>query len=243
MSNRCEGKVAIVTGGARGQGERIVATLAGEGCSVVIGDVLDDEGKAVADALGQNTIYTHLDVTDPAGWSDAVALATSVFGGVDILVNNAAIYRKQLLEDETVAELDKILDVNLHGPFLGIQAVIPAMRARGGGSIVNVSSLAGTTSYPAHGSYSMSKWALRGLTRTAAIELAASNIRVNAVLPGNIRTTMSPTTAAPDGEAPTGLKRQADPQETANVVLFLASDDASFVNGTDLVADGGSLLG
>ena len=106
---------------------------------------------------------------------------------------------------------------------------------------MNVSSLAGATSYLAHASYSMSKWGLRGLTRTAAIELAPSNIRVNAVLPGNIRTGMSPTTASAD--SPTGLKRQADPQETASVVLFLASDDASFVNGTDVIADGGSLLG
>ncbi|WP_038170037.1 SDR family NAD(P)-dependent oxidoreductase [Tomitella biformata] len=241
MRNRFEGRVAIVTGGARGQGEQIVRTLSREGCSVVVGDVLDDEGKALAGDLGKSVVYTRLDVTDQADWADAVALATSTFGGLDILVNNAGIYRRQLLEDETVADLDKVLDVNLHGPFLGIQAVIPAMRARNGGSIVNVSSLAGTTSYPAHGAYSMSKWALRGLTRTAAIELAPSNIRVNAVLPGNIRTSMSPTTAAAD--APTGLKRQADPQETANVVVFLASDDASFVNGTDVIADGGSVLG
>lgn len=241
MPNRFEGRVAIVTGGSRGQGEQIVRTLAREGCSVVIGDVLDDQGKQVADDLGTAVVYTRLDVTNPADWAAAVASATSTFGGLDILVNNAAIYRRQLLEDETVAELDRVLDVNLHGPFLGIQAAVPAMRARGGGSIVNVSSLAGTTSYPAHGAYSMSKWALRGLTRTAAIELAPSNIRVNAVLPGNIRTGMSPTTAS--GETPTGLKRQADPQETAHAVVFLASDDASFVNGTDIVADGGSLLG
>ncbi|MGW0017129.1 SDR family NAD(P)-dependent oxidoreductase [Rhodococcus sp. NPDC003382] len=241
MPHRFEGKVAIVTGGARGQGEQIVRTLAREGCSLVIGDVLDDLGKTVADDLGESVVYTHLDVTVEADWADAVALAESTFGGLDVLVNNAAIYRKQLLEDETVADLDKVLAVNLHGPFLGIQAVTPAMRARGGGSIVNVSSLAGTTSYAGHGAYSMSKWALRGLTRTAAIELEPSKIRVNAVLPGNIRTDMSPTTAS--AETPTGLKRQADPQETANVVVFLASDDASFVNGTDVVADGGSLLG
>ncbi|GAB2466978.1 SDR family oxidoreductase [Streptomyces chlorus] len=241
MPYRFEGKVAIVTGGARGQGEQIVRALAREGCSVVIGDVLDDLGKNLADELGESVVHAHLDVTAPSDWADAVALATSAFGGLDILVNNAAVYRRQLLEDETLAELDKVLDVNLHGPFLGIQAVVPAMRARQGGSIVNVSSLAGTTSYAAHGSYSMSKWALRGLTRTAAIELVSSGIRVNAVLPGNLRTTMSPTTAG--GETPTGLKRQADPSETANVAVFLASDDASFVNGTDVVADGGSLLG
>ena len=241
MSHRFEGKVAIVTGGARGQGEQIVRLLAGEGCSVVLGDVLEQEGAAVAGELGESVVFTRLDVTAPVEWANAVALATSVFGGLDVLVNNAGIYRRQLLEDETVADIDAVIHVNLHGPFLGIQAAIPAMRARGGGSIVNVSSLAGTTSYPAHGAYSMSKWALRGLTRTAAIELAPSNIRVNAVLPGNIRTDMSPTTGGSD--VPVGLKRQADPQETANVVVFLASGDASFVNGTDVIADAGSLLG
>lgn len=241
MSHRFEGKVAIVTGGARGQGEQIVRLLNGEGCSVVLGDVLEQEGAAVAGELGDSVLFTRLDVTNPVDWANAVALATSVFGGLDVLVNNAGIYRRQLLEDETVADIDAVIRVNLHGPFLGIQAAIPAMRARGGGSIVNVSSLAGTTSYPAHGAYSMSKWALRGLTRTAAIELAPSNIRVNAVLPGNIRTDMSPTTGSSD--VPVGLKRQADPEETANVVVFLASNDASFVNGTDVVADAGSLLG
>jgi len=239
--NRFTGKVAIVTGGARGQGEQIVRTMAREGCSVIVGDVLDGPGRAVAASLGDSVVYTHLDVTSENDWTNAVTLAQSTFGGLDVLVNNAAIYRRQLLEDESLADLDKVLRVNLHGPFLGIKAAAPAMRARGGGSIVNVSSLAGATSYPAHGSYSMSKWALRGLTRTAAIELAPSSIRVNAVLPGNIRTDMSPTTAA--REVPTGLKRQADPQETTNVVAFLASDDSSFVNGTDVVADGGSLLG
>lgn len=241
MSHRFEGKVAIVTGGARGQGEQIVRLLNGEGCSVVLGDVLEQEGAAVAGELGDSVLFSRLDVTNPVEWANAVALATSAFGGLDVLVNNAGIYRRQLLEDETVADIDAVIRVNLHGPFLGIQAAIPAMRARGGGSIVNVSSLAGTTSYPAHGAYSMSKWALRGLTRTAAIELAPSNIRVNAVLPGNIRTDMSPTTGSSD--VPVGLKRQADPEETANVVVFLASNDASFVNGTDVVADAGSLLG
>lgn len=240
MTHRFEGKVAIVTGGARGQGEQIVRLLADEGCSVMIADLLDGPGQRLADELGGRVVYAQVDVTSEADWDDAVATVETTFGGLDILVNNAAIYRRQLLEEETVADLARVMDVNLYGPFLGIKAVTSAMRERGGGSIVNVSSLAGTTSYPAHGSYSMSKWALRGLTRTAAIELAPAGIRVNAVLPGNIRTDMSPTTTS--GEHPTGLKRQADPSETANAVVFLASGDSSFVNGTDLVADGGSLL-
>lgn len=241
MPHRFEGKVAIVTGGARGMGEQIVRLLVREGCAVMIADVLEGPGKALADELGDRAVYACVDVASEADWEDAVATVEITCGGLDVLVNNAAIYRRQSLENETVAEIDKVMAVNLHGPFLGIKAVATAMRERGGGSIVNVSSLAGTTSYAAHGAYSMSKWALRGLTRTAAIELEPSGIRVNAVLPGNIRTEMSPTTAS--GETPTGLKRQADPSETANAVVFLASDESSFVNGTDLIADGGSLLG
>lgn len=241
MSDRFTERVALVTGGARGQGEQIVRLLVGEGCRVVIGDVLDEAGVALAAELGDRAVFTHLDVTDPTCWEAAVGVATSTYGGLDILVNNAGVYRRQKIEDETVAELDKILDVNLHGPFLGIQAVVPALRERGGGSIVNVSSLAGVRSYPAHAAYSMSKWAVRGLTRTAAIEFAPSKIRVNAVVPGNIATSMSPTTGTSIDD-PTGLKRQADPVETAQVVAFLASDQSSFVNGTDVVADGGSLL-
>ena len=131
MTHRFEGKVAIVTGGARGQGEQIVRTLAREGCSVVLGDVLDDQGKSVADDLGNSVVHTRLDVTTETDWAAAAALAMSTFGGLDVLVNNAGIYRRQRLQDETVTDLNEILAVNLHGPFLGIQAVIPAMRAPG----------------------------------------------------------------------------------------------------------------
>lgn len=241
MSHRFIDRVAIVTGGARGQGEQIVRALADEGCRVVIGDVLDEEGAALAAELGEQTRFTHLDVTAPDSWASAVALTTSTFGGLDVLVNNAGVYRLKRIEDETVDGIDQVLAVNLRGSFLGIQAVVPALRERGGGSIVNISSLAGVRSYSAHAAYSMSKWAIRGLTRTAAIEFAPSRIRVNAVVPGNIATAMSPTTGIAIDD-PTGLKRQAAPEETAKVVAFLASDDASFVNGTDVVADGGSLL-
>lgn len=241
MRGRFEGKVAVVTGGARGLGEQVVRTLVAEGCRVLVGDVLDDLARGLAEDLGESVVAAHLDVTSPSDWRAIVEDAHARFGGVDVLVNNAALYRRQALEDELLADLDRILAVNLHGPLLGIQAVAPSMRARGGGAIVNVSSLAGTTAYPGHGSYGMSKWAVRGLTRTAAIELAPSRIRVNAVLPGNLRTSMSPTTAS--GDVPSGLKRQGAPEEVANVIAFLASEQASFINGTDVVADGGSLLG
>lgn len=149
MPHRFEGKVAIVTGGARGMGEQIVRLLVREGCAVMIADVLEGPGQALADELGDRAVYACVDVASEADWEDAVATVEITFGGLDVLVNNAAIYRRQSLENETVAEIDKVMAVNLHGPFLGIKAVATAMRERGGGSIVNVSSLAGSTCHRA----------------------------------------------------------------------------------------------
>jgi 3alpha(or 20beta)-hydroxysteroid dehydrogenase len=237
-----DGKVAIVTGAARGQGEAEARLFVKEGARVVLGDVLDDLGTAVAQSLGDAAVYAHLDVSSEGDWRAVLDTTVAAFGGVDILVNNAAIYWRRLLEEETIEDLDRLLAVNLRGPFLGIKTVAGAMRARGRGAIVNVASTAGIVSYPGHGAYSMSKWGLRGLTRTAAIELAPAGIRVNCLAPGGVDTAMAPP---PDPNAPadvSGTRRRADPDEIAQVVAFLVSDAASFVSGTDLVADGGQLL-
>jgi 3alpha(or 20beta)-hydroxysteroid dehydrogenase len=233
-----DGKVAIVTGAARGQGEAEARLFVKEGARVVLADVLDELGTAVAQSLGAAAVYAHLDVSSEDDWRAVLDTAVTAFGGVDILVNNAAIYWRRLLEEETVEDLDRLLAVNLRGPFLGIKTVAGAMRARGRGAIVNVASTAGIVSYPGHGAYSMSKWGVRGLTRTAAIELAPAGIRVNCVAPGGVDTVMAPP---PDLNAP-GSRRRADPDEIAQVVAFLVSDAASFVSGTDLIADGGQLL-
>lgn len=238
-----DGRVALITGGARGQGEAEARLFVEEGARVVLGDVLDDLGREVATTLGDAAIYVHLDVSDETSWSDAVSSAVDAFGGIDVLVNNAAIHWARPIEEEILADLDRLLSVNLRGPFLGIRAVAPVMRGAGrGGAIVNISSTAGVVSYPGHAAYTMSKWGLRGLTRTAAIELAEDRIRVNCVCPGGVDTDMA---AKADPLAPTdttGLRRRADPEEIARVVAFLSSDAASFVSGTDVIADGGLLL-
>jgi 3alpha(or 20beta)-hydroxysteroid dehydrogenase len=238
-----EGRVAIITGGSRGQGEAEARMFVKEGAKVIVADVIDDLGQEVADSLGDSAVYVRLDVSSEDAWKEAVATAVEVFGGVDILINNAAIYWRHRIEEETVADLDRLLSVNLRGAFLGIRAVAPVMRASGrGGSIVNIASTAGIVSYPGHAAYSMSKWGLRGLTRTAAIELAPDRIRVNCVAPGGVDTLMASQASADLAPDETGLRRRADPDEIAQVVVFLASDAASNVTGTDLIADGGGLL-
>lgn len=240
-----EGRVAIITGGARAQGEAEGRLFVEEGARVVLADVLDDEGKEVAAALGDSAVYVHLDVSDEGQWADTVSTAVSTFGGLDVLVNNAAVHRVRRIEEENLADVERLLSVNLRGPFLGIRAAAPAIRSGGrGGAVVNISSTAGVSSYAGHAAYSMSKWGLRGLTRAAAIELAPDRIRVNCVCPGGVDTAMSRTSGddhVPEDD-PSGLRRRADAVEIARVVAFLSSDAASNVNGTDVIADGGLLL-
>jgi 3alpha(or 20beta)-hydroxysteroid dehydrogenase len=236
-----EGRIGLVTGAARGQGEASARLFVKEGAKVVVADVLDGPGEAVAASLGDAAIYVHLDVSDEGQWAQAVAAAVDAFGGLDALVNNAAIHWSKPIEEETVADLDRLLSVNLRGAFLGIRSVVGQMRRSGrGGSIVNIASTAGIVSYPGLAAYSMSKWGIRGLTRTAAIEFAKDRIRVNCVCPGSIDTAMSTNRDAPPD--PSGLRRLAAVDEIAQVVAFLASDAASNVTGTDLIADGGGLL-
>jgi 3alpha(or 20beta)-hydroxysteroid dehydrogenase len=238
---RLMNKVAIITGAARGQGEAHARRFVAEGARVLLADVLDEAGAGVTAELGPNAAYRHLDVSSPSDWGAAVQDATQRFGGVDILVNNAAIHHIRMLEEETEAEFERILRVNLVGAFLGMQTVLPAMRARGGGSIVNVSSTAGIKGYPGHGAYGASKWGLRGLSKVAAVEFGADHIRVNSVHPGPIRTDMMPQDEA-SLERFRGLPlgRHGEPEEVSELVIFLASDAASFITGTEHIIDGGS---
>jgi 3alpha(or 20beta)-hydroxysteroid dehydrogenase len=241
-----DGKVALITGAARGQGEAEARLFCLEGANVVVSDVLDEQGEAVASALGDRAMYVHLDVSDPAQWAAAVEKTLDRFGAVNVLINNAAIFWVKPLIEETVEGLDRIWAVNLRGPFLGIQAVYPHMSTAGGGAIVNIASTAGVTGYPRMVAYTTAKWGLRGLTRVAAAELAADGIRVNCIAPGGVDTEM-PRLAGLNsdaaGSSPGNLMgRLADPEEIARVALFLVSDAASFITGTDVVADGGGLL-
>jgi 3alpha(or 20beta)-hydroxysteroid dehydrogenase len=245
---KLDGRTAIITGAARGQGEAEARLFVAEGANVIVADVLDDAGEAVAASLGDAAVFTRLDVRDAASWERAVTLAQERFGGLDVLVNNAGILRRGTVEGATMDEYDAIVAVNQTGVFLGLRAVAPAMRAAGGGAIVNISSAAGFTGTPGLAAYAMTKWAVRGLTKTAALELADAGIRVNSVHPGIIATDMLLDVGMPDrgveaGRTANPLGRAGTPEDVAAVVLFLASNDSRFVTGTELIVDGGSLAG
>ena len=239
------GKLVIVTGGARGQGEAEIRLFASKGAAVIIADVLVDEGEALAAELtkeGKEARFIRLDVTDPASWAAVIDLSKSWKGRLDVLVNNAGIINRTLVETTSLEAWERVLRVNLTGSFLGIQAVSPLM-VETGGAIVNISSNSGYSGHydPA---YTASKWGLRGLTKSAAMELAPKNIRVNAVCPGLVVTGLnasSPHLKPMIGITP--LKRAGKPEEIADLVFFLSSDASSFITGEDFVIDGGFTAG
>jgi 3alpha(or 20beta)-hydroxysteroid dehydrogenase len=248
---RLDGKVALITGGARGMGKSHARHFVAEGARVVVGDVLDDRGAAVAAGLGEESCrYVHHDVTSESDWADAVGTALAAFGRLDVLVNNAGILRHARIAEMPLAEFRAVLDVNLVGCWLGIKQVIAPMTAAGGGSIVNISSIEGFVGAAGLSAYSASKFALRGVTRTAAQELGQHGIRVNSVHPGGVMTSMavSAATAFSDVDPEAFLKalpiaRFAEPVEVSRVVAFLASDESSYATGAEFVVDGGLLSG
>ncbi len=236
---RVDGKVALISGGARGSGAASARALAAEGARVVIGDLLDEEGEAVAKDIGDAARYVHLDVRSPDDWKAAVDTAVSEFGRLNVLVNNAGIANGSAIGRFGLDKWQEIIDVNLTGPFLGIRAAADALVAAGGGSIINNSSNEGLrgTSW-AHG-YVASKWGLRGLTKSVAVELAPHGVRVNSLHPGLIRTPI--TEGIPDDMIPIPLGRPGRPEEVAAFVVFLASDESSYATGTEFVMDGGTV--
>ncbi|KQY36804.1 MULTISPECIES: glucose 1-dehydrogenase [Nocardia] len=238
---RLAGKVAVISGGARGMGAAHARRFVAEGASVVIGDVLDDEGAAVAKELGDAVVYRHLDVREPEQWAGAVAAAVEEFGGLHVLVNNAGIVNGNLLVDFALDEWQRIIDINLTGTFLGMQAAVPAMKAAGGGSIVNISSVEGMRGSPGLHGYTATKFAVRGLTKSAALELAPQGIRVNSVHPGLISTPMTEGIPADFLQIP--LARAAEPDEVSALVAYLASDESSYSTGAEFVVDGGLTVG
>jgi 3alpha(or 20beta)-hydroxysteroid dehydrogenase len=248
---RLDGKVALITGGARGMGKSHVRHFVAEGARVVFGDVLDDKGRYVADGLGPECCrYVHHDVTSEADWATAVATVTDVFGRLDVLVNNAGVLKFASIADMPLADFRRILEVNAVGCWLGMKAVIEPMKASGGGSIVNISSIEGFAGAAGLSAYSASKFAIRGMTKVAARELGQFGIRVNSVHPGGVLTRMTLEQASTydpaDGAAlleSLPISRFAEPVEISRMVAFLASDDSSYSTGSEFVADGGILSG
>ena len=245
---RLEGKVALISGGARGMGAAEAKLFAQEGARVIIGDVLEDQGRrteAEINEAGGECVFLRLDVTQEAQWKAAVDSAVQRFGKLDILVNNAGVVARGTLEDTTLEEWDRVMDVNAKGVFLGTKAAIPEMRKSGGGSIINISSMSGIVGQDyIQPVYNASKGAVRIFTKAAAIQYAKEGIRVNSVHPGPVDTDMAGdrlTDARLQREADqrVPLGRTARPEEVAYGVLFLASDESSFMTGSELVIDGG----
>ncbi len=250
-SGRLAGKVALVTGAARGIGAEIARLFAAEGAAVWLGDRRDDAGTEVArsiEASGGRAAYGHLDVSSELDWSRAVEDAALRFGGLDVLINNAGILRVRPLAECSAEEFRQVLEINLVGTFLGMRAALAQLLQRPGASIVNVSSLQGVEGHQGMSAYSAAKFGVRGLSKSAAIELGPQGIRVNSLLPGPIRTPMSQRPGWSDADYERAyssypLGRMGEPSEIARLALFLASEESSFCTGADFVADGGASAG
>lgn len=240
---RLAGKVAIITGAARGQGAAAARRFVAEGARVLLADVADEAGQALADELGPAAVYQHLDVASEDDWVDAVRAAGDL-GRVQVLVNNAGVLHFSELADTSLVDYERVIRVNQIGTFLGMREVVPAM-SDGGGSIINVSSVEGLGGMPLMVAYAASKFAIRGMTKVAAMELGKHGIRVNSVHPGAVDTQMIPdAVGAPVPMEQIGkrvaLGRVGQPEEIAELVLFLASDESSYCTGAEFVADGGA---
>ncbi len=240
---RLDNKVAIVTGGAMGQGEAIVRAYVAEGAKVVIADIAKEAGQALADELGESAHFVSHDVSDAAAWATLVEDTNSRFGPVNVLANNAGLLRFGRIEEMPLEEFMLLVNVNQVGCFLGMQAVARTMRRGGGGSIINASSVEGLAGMPSCTAYAATKWAIRGMTKCAAMEMGPKGIRVNSVHPGMIDTPMTRVhggdAAMEFGASKVPLRRVGTPDDIAPVYVFLASDESSYINGAEIAVDGG----
>jgi 3alpha(or 20beta)-hydroxysteroid dehydrogenase len=244
---RLQGKVAIVTGGAQGQGAAIARAFDAQGAQVYIADVADDLGKALADELGDGAEggarFRHHDVSDEQSWTDLVEEVSATFGPVSVLANNAGILRFGDIDTASLDEVELMWRVNQMGVFLGMRAVVPTMKANGGGSIINASSVEGLAGMAGCTAYAATKWAIRGMTKCAAMELGRHGIRANSVHPGMIDTPMTRVhggdVAMEFGASKVPMRRVGQPEDIAPVYVFLASDESGYMNGAELAVDGG----
>ena len=242
--DRLKGKIILISGGARGQGAAEARMFVAEGARVVIGDVLETEGHRLAGELGAAAVFVKQDVTQEADWDAAIAAAAAL-GGLHGLVNNAGIYQPKTLMETDTALFERHMRINQLGCFLGMKAVVPLMKQSGGGSIVNISSVAGLRGSPGAIAYSATKWALRGMTKAAAIDLAPSKIRVNSIHPGPIDTDMLKVrTPEQNRERLTRvpMNRMGTAQEVSQLVLFLLSEESGYITGAEVAIDGGATL-
>ena len=248
---KLDGKVVLISGGSRGQGESQARLFAQEGASVALADVLDAEGQLVAASIndtGGDAVYYHLDVSEQSQWAEVVDAVVEQYGRLDILINNAGIARMKLIEDSSLQEYLEVIRINQVGVWLGMRAAIKAMKDAGGGCIINTSSTAGLEGYPGLSAYVSSKFAVRGMTKVAALELGRHNIRVNSVHPGPIDTPMirDPQLAAQAQGGEIGITapipRVGEADEVAKMMLFIAAD-ATYSTGAEFVIDGGITAG
>jgi len=240
---RLKGKVAIVTGAARGQGAVEARLFAAQGAALVVTDLRRDSGEATAAAVG-GTFIEH-DVADPTAWTAVVEAALDRHGRIDVLVNNAGIYHGARLVDTELEDFERVMRINATGVFLGMKAVGPVMRDQGAGSIINISSVAGMVAAPGAFAYGASKWAVRGMTKTAAVELSCYGVRVNSIHPGLIQTDMLDDVIEEDARRRERMLRRvplgrvAEPADIANMALYLASEESRYATGSEFVVDGG----
>ncbi|WP_104171193.1 SDR family oxidoreductase [Cryobacterium sp. M23] len=237
---KLDGRIALVTGGSVGMGAADATLLAAEGARVIVADIADDAGQALADSI--DGVYRHLDVADEAQWKQVVADVDSTVGHIDILINNAGIVAFTPVATTELEEWNRVIGINLTGVFLGIRSVAESMKAAGGGVIVNVSSTAGIMGYSNLSAYVASKWGVRGLTKAAALDLGADNIRVVSVHPGGIRTPMTAGMESLEMYAGQPIPRIGEPEEVAKLILYLVAD-ATYSTGTEFIADGGATVG
>jgi 3alpha(or 20beta)-hydroxysteroid dehydrogenase len=245
MGSRLEGKIAVITGAARGMGAAEAALFAAEGAQVIATDRDAERGEALAEQLGERVSFQRLDVAEADDWAALMDVVAQRFGRLDVLINNAGAYKRASIEETTPDIYDLHYRVNQLGVFLGVRAALAPMRDSGGGSIVNVSSISGIRAFPDQSAYASTKWAVRGFTKNAAVELAEHGIRVNSLHPGFTDTEMIQENTAELNQAAmdgTPMHRAGRVGELANAALFLASDDSSFMTGSETVVDGGMTL-